>query len=176
MPLGGLVVVREAVLGADRVEGVDRREEEERGLCINQSVSRVPFGENAAVLAETSGSRPRRHAIELTSRRWCGGHDSAAAGNASRQFDLCTERRREDRRLELGLARQGLLAAADEHDKIREAVEEAHSWGEENGENTLHEPATATTKPKRTTQTKETSWHTPAVIYRLAVNAEDSEH
>ena len=41
------------------------------------------------------------------------------------------------------------------------------SWVEENGENTLHEPATATTKPKRTTQTKETSWHTPAVIYRL---------
>ena len=53
---------------------------------------------------------------------------------------------------------------------------EIPSWGEENGENTLHEPATATTKPKRTTQTKETSWHTPAVIYRLAVNAEDSEH
>jgi hypothetical protein len=36
-----LVLRAEAVLRADRVEGVDRREEEERGLCINQSVSRV---------------------------------------------------------------------------------------------------------------------------------------
>ena len=105
-----LVLRAEAVLGADRVEGVDRREEEERGLCINQSVSRV----------ESFG--------ELTSRRWCGGHDSAAAGDASRQFDfLCTERRRKDGRLELGLAREGLLAAADEDDEVGQAVEEAHN-------------------------------------------------
>ena len=39
-----------------------------------------PFlGENAAVPAESSGERPHRHAVELASRRWRGGHDSAGA-------------------------------------------------------------------------------------------------
>ena len=41
---------------------------------INQSL-----GERAAVLAESVGERPHRHAVVLTSRRWRGGHDSAVA-------------------------------------------------------------------------------------------------
>ena len=41
---------------------------------INQCV-----GCTAAVLAGTSGNRPQRHAIELASRRWRGGHDPAVA-------------------------------------------------------------------------------------------------
>ena len=35
--------------------------------------------DNAAVLAESIGERPHRHAVVLTSRRWRGGHDSAVA-------------------------------------------------------------------------------------------------
>ena len=31
------------------------------------------------MLAGTTGNRPQRHAIELASRRWRGGHDSAVA-------------------------------------------------------------------------------------------------
>ena len=41
---------------------------------INQSL-----GERAAVLAESVGERPHRHAVVLTSRRWRGGRDSAVA-------------------------------------------------------------------------------------------------
>ena len=41
---------------------------------INQCV-----GCTAAVLAGTSGNRPQRHAIELASRRWRGGHDLVVA-------------------------------------------------------------------------------------------------
>ena len=36
-------------------------------------------GDNAAVLAESIGERPHRHAVVLTSRRWRGGHDSEVA-------------------------------------------------------------------------------------------------
>ena len=46
-------------------------------LCINQPVSRVR-GDDAAVLAEPIGERPRRHAVVLTSRRWRGGRGRAA--------------------------------------------------------------------------------------------------
>ena len=55
---------------------------------INQCV-----GCTAAVLAGTSGNRPQRHAVEQGSRRWRAGHDSAAGGEAPRQFDLCTAHR-----------------------------------------------------------------------------------
>ena len=44
-----------------------------------QLFTKSPLGENAAVLAESSGERPHRHAVELASRRWRGGHDSAGA-------------------------------------------------------------------------------------------------
>ena len=47
-----------------------------------ENSSRKSFlGENAAVPAESSGDRPHRHAVELASRRWRGGHDSAGAGD-----------------------------------------------------------------------------------------------
>ena len=38
-----------------------------------QLFTKSPLGENAAVLAESSGERPHRHAVELASRRWRGG-------------------------------------------------------------------------------------------------------
>ena len=44
-----------------------------------QLFTKSPLGENAAVLAESSGERPHRHAVELASRRWRGGHGSAVA-------------------------------------------------------------------------------------------------
>jgi hypothetical protein len=44
-----------------------------------QLFTKSPLGENAAVLAESSGERPHRHAVVLASRRWRGGHDSARA-------------------------------------------------------------------------------------------------
>jgi hypothetical protein len=45
-----------------------------------ENSSRKSFlGENAAVPAESSGKRPHRHTVELASRRWRGGHDSAGA-------------------------------------------------------------------------------------------------
>ena len=47
---------------------------------VPENSSRKSFlGENAAVPAESSGERPHRHAVELASRRWRGGHDSAGA-------------------------------------------------------------------------------------------------
>ena len=35
-----------------------------------QLFTKSPLGENAAVLAESSGERPHRHAVVLASRRW----------------------------------------------------------------------------------------------------------
>jgi hypothetical protein len=44
------------------------------------------LGDNADVSAGTSGNIPQRHAIELTSHRWRGGHDPAVA--ETRRDDL----------------------------------------------------------------------------------------
>jgi hypothetical protein len=47
--------------------------------CTRQFFTKSFLGDDAALLAGTSGNRPQRHAIELASRRWRGGHDSAVA-------------------------------------------------------------------------------------------------
>ena len=82
--LGDAWVLCFAVLESSRLElrlVVGRPRDD---LCANQPVSRVHFftksflGENAAVLAGTSGNRPYRHVIELASRRWRGGRGRAA--------------------------------------------------------------------------------------------------
>ena len=80
--LGDAGVLGGAVLETSRLElrlVVGRPRDD---LCANQPVSRVHFftksflGENAAVLAGTSGNRPYRHVIELASRRWRGGRET----------------------------------------------------------------------------------------------------
>ena len=48
-----------------------------------QFLAKSCLGDDAAVLAEPSGERPRRRAIELATRRWRAGHDSAVGGDAT---------------------------------------------------------------------------------------------
>ena len=52
-----------------RGEGEARLRDAQKGLRANRAAS--PF---SAAPAEASGERPRRHVVELLSRRWRGGH------------------------------------------------------------------------------------------------------
>ena len=60
---------------------VGHEPQDEAGVPMRTCAQRgqSALGERAAVLAESVGERPHRHAVVLTSRRWRGGRDSAVA-------------------------------------------------------------------------------------------------